>query len=89
MFTTLLFFACADKSSVEEDSAQDIFVQDTATSEPDTSIDPTELKGSEPAEALPAPEFIAVNFDETVRDQSHLVGKPTVLWFYPAADTPG
>ena len=88
MFTTLLFFSCAEKSS-SDDSAQEIQTQDTSSPEPDSSVNPADLQGSEPLESLPVPEFVAINFDETVRDQSHLLGSPTVLWFYPAADTPG
>ena len=88
MFTTLLLFSCAEKSP-SGDSAQEVQTQDTASSEPAASVNPAELQGAEPPEALPVPEFVALNFDETVRDQSHLIGSPTVLWFYPAADTPG
>ena len=88
MFTTLLFFSCAEKSP-SDDSAQETQTQDTSSSEPEASVDPAELQGSEPSETVPIPEFVAINFDETVRDQSHLLGSPTVLWFYPAADTPG
>ena len=89
MFSIILFFACSDKSSTDSSTPDTAVLEDTAVSEPETPIDLAELNGTEPSEMIPVPEFIAVNFDETVRDQSHLIGAPTVLWFYPAADTPG
>ncbi len=34
-------------------------------------------------------DFSAVNHAGEPRDRSHLLGHPSVLWFYPMADTPG
>ena len=40
--------------------------------------------------SIPAPQFTQVLAqDGTPRDRSALLGKPTALWFYPAAGTPG
>ena len=35
------------------------------------------------------PEFTATSHEGQERTREHLLGKPTVIWFYPAADTPG
>lgn len=45
--------------------------------------------GQQPAAPVAAPDFHATNRDGTPRDRSALLGHPTVLWFYPAAETPG
>lgn len=35
------------------------------------------------------PEFQALSHDGTPRSKADLLGHPTVLWFFPVADTPG
>lgn len=50
---------------------------------------PTGLYGHAPAVAVPAPVFTATNRDGTPRGRDALLGHPTVIWFYPAAGTPG
>lgn len=45
--------------------------------------------GVHPAAPVPAPVFSVVNQDGQPRTQQDLLGKPTVLWFYPAAATYG
>ena len=52
-------------------------------------VDPDTLNGSVPDKALPAPEFVAINRDGAARDREDLLGHPTVMWFYPAANTAG
>jgi hypothetical protein len=48
------------------------------------------LHGVPPAIPKPAPEFTATNRDGTTRTRADLTdGKPTIMWFYPAAGTPG
>ena len=37
----------------------------------------------------PLTAFTALNSDGSTRDESNLNGSPTVMWFFPAADTPG
>jgi hypothetical protein len=51
--------------------------------------EPASYNGTEPITAIPAPTFEATNRDETVRTRDDLLGHPTVVWFYPAANTGG
>ncbi|MGB0590279.1 MAG: hypothetical protein ACPGU1_11410 [Myxococcota bacterium] len=50
---------------------------------------PEGLHGTVPGAALPAPEFVALNSDGSARGPEDLMGKPTVMWFFPFAGTPG
>jgi hypothetical protein len=50
---------------------------------------PEGLYGTLPGAALPAPEFAAINHDGSARGPEDLMGKPTVMWFFPFAGTPG
>ena len=52
-------------------------------------IDWDSLNGDVPASPVSAPEFAATNMDNTARAREDLLGHPTVMWFYPAALTPG
>ena len=45
--------------------------------------------GTAPESPISAPEFVATNRDGTTRGQGDLIGKPTVMWFYPMAETFG
>ena len=47
------------------------------------------LHGARPAAALPAPEFTVRSQAGEPRTRADLVGRPTALWFYPMAGTPG
>lgn len=48
------------------------------------------LFGTVPPVNLPVPEFSeVVAMDGTARSSADLIGKPTVLWFYPQAFTGG
>lgn len=53
----------------------------------DTSV--ADLYGTAPETSFPPPEFSATNRDESPRGPEDLVGRPTVMWFYPAATTSG
>jgi cytochrome oxidase Cu insertion factor (SCO1/SenC/PrrC family) len=53
------------------------------------STDTPALLGARPAAPVPAPEFTAVAHDGTPRTKADLLGHPTVMWFFPAAGTPG
>lgn len=56
----------------------------------DTSdTDVGNLHGATPKEALPAPVFSALNRDGSSRSKPDLVGHPTVVWFYPLANSAG
>ena len=82
----LLLVACAPK-----DNNKSTGLTDTAPSGEDTSleIDAESLHGVEPESAIAAPDFVATNYDGTLRDRSALLGHPTVMWFFPFAGTPG
>ena len=57
-----------------------------------TTVDPSlqdQLNGVIPGFELSAPSFAATNMDGTSRGRADLMGHPTVLWFYPLAETPG
>lgn len=62
-------------------------VTDTDT----TTVPPTgSFNGTVPTSPLPPPSFVAVtNRDGTPRTPADLVGRPTAMWFYPAANTGG
>jgi thioredoxin-dependent peroxiredoxin len=76
-----------DTGGAGDDTAADT-AADTAT---DTNTDsaPLSLIGTTPAEAIGAPEFSAQNRDGAARSRMNLLGQPTVMWFFPGADTPG
>ena len=52
-------------------------------------IDWDSLNGDVPSSPVTLPEFAATNMDNTARSREDLLGEPTVMWFYPAALTPG
>jgi hypothetical protein len=65
---------------------------DTGTEEqicPDPRVDGVALAGTVPPDCLPVPEFEAFAHTGEARGPDDLVGAPTVMWFYPAAGTPG
>ncbi len=92
MTLLLLLFACQsatkDPSEVRDTTPTDDTSPETTT-ESSTSGSPGVLYGSTPEEAIPAPEFEVLAQDETVRTRDDLLGHPTVIWFYPAANTGG
>ena len=47
------------------------------------------LNGSWPPEPVGPAQFTAINRDGSERGPDDLTGHVTVMWFYPAADTPG
>jgi hypothetical protein len=55
------------------------------TDEPDL----TGLNGRVIDPPLAAIDFSAQNLDSSARDRSDLIGRPTVMWFYPAAGSYG
>lgn len=61
----------------------------TTTSTTSTTIDTTKLYGTAPDEAFPAPKFTVYNHESEARTREDLIGHPTVMWFFPFADTPG
>ena len=93
MIVLSLFLACSQNTEKEDSSVSDLpeeadsAIEDTV--EEEIEIDPDQLAGTEPTENIEAPEFAALNFDETPRGRDDLIGSPTVIWFYPFANTPG
>ena len=51
------------------------------------NLNQLELTGTIPTQALQPPEFQATNRDNSERDKTNLIGKPTVMWFFPVANT--
>jgi peroxiredoxin len=74
MLFSSVFLACMGNKST------------TITTESGTSIS---IHGTIPTETIPLPEFIAHNHDGAERTAADLVGHPTVIWFYPVANTAG
>jgi peroxiredoxin Q/BCP len=88
----LLFTGCAEPAPKDSGPATDDTASDTAAdTATDTATDtaPLSLIGTTPDEALDAPEFSAQNRDGAARGRADLLGLPTVMWFFPSADTPG
>lgn len=54
----------------------------------DTDI-PEGLNGVVVDPPKPAPDFVATNLDGSARGRDDLTYRPTVMWFYPLAGTPG
>ena len=50
---------------------------------------PSGLNGTEPDAPVALPTFTALNYDGTERGPADLQGHPTVVWFYPFAQTYG
>ncbi len=45
--------------------------------------------GEQVSGAAELPSFEALNHEGEARGREHLLGRPTVIWFYPMASTPG
>ena len=82
MLSLVLLSACSTSKPSDEDSS--VFVPSI-----DSEIPTSDLNGIVPENALALPQFTATNYDGSSRTAEDLIGNPTVLWFYPAADTAG
>ena len=83
-------------SSTSATTGGDPSTEDTADSGSDGGgdggggeIDWDALNGDVPAVAVAIPEFSARNMDGAARAREDVLGHPTVMWFYPAANTAG
>ena len=98
----LLLSACSRGVTGVTDTAGDTVASDTPATDTPTTDTPgidtpggidsglyAQLNGTRPNSALPAPDFVAINSDETLRDKEALLGHPTVMWFFPFSGTPG
>lgn len=85
-----LTLACGEDDPKDDTQSTDSTPEDT---QGDTELFDTghygELNGERPDEFLDLPEFTATAMTGDQRTQEHLVGHPSVLWFYPIADTAG
>ena len=91
---TLLFLACqrpSDSIKTPSESSASTDSNDSNSTHDSDGIDilPSGLHGEAPAENLPLPEFSATAMNGQPRSQPDLLGHPTVIWFYPAANTSG
>lgn len=88
----LLLLACqttVPKDSLAgTDSRQDSAV-DSPTDSPQDSAPVAELHGTPPENPVDLPDFQVTSMDGTSRTRVDLLGHPTVMWFYPAANTAG
>ncbi len=80
--------ACEPKDGPPRDSAADSSSPVDTAPPFDTGLY-DQLHGVQPAEFLEAPEFQATAHTGELRGREHLLGHPTVLWFYPLAGTSG
>lgn len=87
----LLLTACARKAPNDLPAPTTDTPRETAPASDSTRADPPSdaLTGTRPPQALAAPQFVAHNYDGALRGRDHLIGQPTVLWFFPATGTPG
>ena len=76
------------EADVSLDSGQDTDNDDDSGSTNDSGL-PSGLSGTEPSADIPVPEFTATSHDGSSRTSADLLGHPTVMWFFPAAATPG
>ena len=81
MFTLFSLLACSTKSHPDPDA--------TVVLDEETTLEQSELNWTLVTETIPAPEFTALNQEGIERTRADFMGRPTVIWFYPAANTPG
>ena len=83
MFTlfSMLVLACSTAKHQNPDA--------TVVLDEETTIEQSELNGTLVTDTIPAPEFTALNQEGIERTRADFMGRPTVIWFYPAANTPG
>ena len=81
MFTLFSMLACSTTKHQNPDA--------TVVLDEETTIEQSELNGTLVTETIPAPEFTALNQEGIERTRADFMGRPTVIWFYPAANTPG
>jgi len=86
MMSLFLFLSACSDDRQQVDSSDDHNGEDTTSGFDTASL---ELNGTWPESPIDAPEFTALNYDNTSRGQDDLIGNPSVLWFYPAAGTFG
>ena len=81
MFTIFSMLACSTTKHPNPEA--------TVVLDEETTLEQSELNGTLVTETIPAPDFTVLNQEGSERTRDDLTGKPTVIWFYPAANTPG
>jgi hypothetical protein len=89
MITFLMVVACGGKGVDTAVVGADSASADTSSTVTDTAALESELYGERPGAPVALPDFVATNRDGTVRGPADVRGRPTVMWFYPAAGTYG
>ena len=88
-----MLLACSgdpeDSSTPDATDDSGTVTADDSGTDTDTVEIPDETYGQLPDVSLPAPEFVATNYDGGTRGISDLTDGPTVVWFFPAANTYG
>ncbi len=80
--------ACTPKDDPPGDSVADTSPPQDTAAPFDTGLY-DQLNGAVPDELLGLPTFEAVAQNGELRSQEHLLGHPSVIWFYPMANTSG
>jgi cytochrome oxidase Cu insertion factor (SCO1/SenC/PrrC family) len=85
--SALVLAACSGKPAAPE--APEAVT--TAATEPaaDAPAAQAALHGERLSPPTDIPAFAALSHDGTPRSREDLLGHPTVMWFFPAAGTPG
>ena len=89
-----LLLACAgstpaDKALADTGPADDTAADTDTTGDTDGDTLPDGLNGTAPRAAISLPTFVARNQYGEDRSEADVLGRPTVMWFYPAAGTYG
>ena len=86
---TLAFLLACSGGTETETGASETGSNDEDTAEQTETEMPDGLNGTEPDSPVALPTFTAINYDGTERGPADLQGHPTVIWFYPFAQTYG
>lgn len=81
MIILSLLFACSSGKDTVDPTATQVIEENEVVQ--------GDLNGNFPAENIPAPDFSAINYDGSQRNKDALIGHPTVIWFFPRAQTYG
>ncbi len=88
MLALALITGCTPTEEPPGDSVADSSAPEDTAPPFDTGLY-DQLNGAEPDELLAAPSFEATAHNGELRGQEHLLGHPSVIWFYPLANTSG
>jgi len=79
----------SDTDTSDASSSDDPSDASDTTEPEEIDLSQLDLNGTLPASNLEPVEFLALNRDGSERTAADLVGQPTVMWFYPLANSPG